>query len=76
MVINRQLSEAAVKSIRIRRGLIVEFAFFPHVFSLNSLTSSHSPETSTLGSDSKLGVGVNMSMNGCLALCVSDLYLL
>ncbi|KAL7383383.1 hypothetical protein ABVT39_009534 [Epinephelus coioides] len=33
--------------------------------------SSHSPKTCRLIGDSKLSVGVNVSVNGCLSLCVS-----
>ena len=33
--------------------------------------SSHSPKTCRLIGDSKLPVGVNVSVNGCLSLCVS-----
>jgi len=48
-----------------------EFACSPRV----SVASSHSPKTCRLGTrligNSKLSVGVNVSVNGCLSLCVS-----
>ena len=44
-------------------------------FSPGTPASSHSPKTCRLGTrligDSKLSVGVNVSVNGCLSLCVS-----
>ena len=40
-------------------------------FSPGAPASSHSPKTCRLIGDSKLSVGVNVSVNGCLSLCVS-----
>ena len=44
-------------------------------FSPGTPASSHSPKTCRLGTrlidNSKLSVGVNVSVNGCLSLCVS-----
>ena len=44
-------------------------------FSLGTPASSHSPKICILGTrligNSELFIGVNVSMNGCLSLCVS-----
>lgn len=41
-----------------------------HGFSMGVPASSHSPKTCRLISNSKLAIGVNVSVNGCLSLCV------
>ncbi len=47
--------------------------FFPCLpgFPSGTPASSHSPKTCRLIGDSKLPVGVNVSVSGCLSLCVS-----
>jgi len=40
-------------------------------FSPGAPASSHSPKTCRLIGDSKLSISVNVSVNGCLSLCVS-----
>jgi len=47
------------------------FSLCQRGFSLGTPASSHSPKTCRLIGDSKLSVGVNVSVTGCLSLCVS-----